>query len=177
MNDPNDDFEVQLRSLKPAAPAPLLADRIAEVLSTRPRTAPGHTSTWRAQVDRWFGPVPSFAWAIGAAVIVMGGLAVAIMWPGDDATSTPALRLGDRRPETAEATSPPNAAPVQFARAVSTPQAVHDDGLVKDDSGAIARRVRYEFTDTLEWRDSETGAQVVVSFPREEVFSSTLRAF
>ena len=177
MNDPIDEFEVQMRRLKPSPPASLLADRIAEELSTRSRSIPARVPAWRAFFDRWLGPTPSLSWAIAAAAVVIAAITAATLLPTQNGDSSPTARLNDPSQGTTAAGSLPEAARVQFARAVMTPQAVHDDGLVQDESGALARRVRYEFTDTLEWRDAKSGTQVVVSFPREEIFSTPLRAF
>jgi len=183
MNDSLDAFELQLRRLKPAAPAPELRERIASALPTRPATAPERVPAWREFLDRWIGPTPSLAWKCAAAAVAIAVLFAAIFISRMEVS--PASSMGDVSPRfndrmqgtTAAATE--NSAPsnYQLARAESESQAVLDEGFVHDETGALARRVRMQFIDTLEWRDADTGAQIVVSVPREELFSSQVRAF
>ncbi len=60
---------------------------------------------------------------------------------------------------------------------VSTPVSVVDEGFSSAPDGRTIRRVRMKFEDTLRWRDPASGAQLLVSFPREEVLTSPARAF
>ncbi len=187
MNDPIDAFETQLRRLKPASPAPELRERIAAAFATGPVPIPERAPAWRSYLERWFGPTPSFALKCAAAAVALAILSAAILVVRFEVapttpmgTASPDIRLNDRsQGSTAAVSDPATASPstLRLARAASESQAVLDEGLVRDESGAIERRIRMQFIDTLEWHDSETGAQVVVSYPREELFSALVRAF
>ncbi len=187
MNDPIDAFETQLRRLKPVSPAPELRERIAAAFATGPVPIPERAAAWRTALERLFGPNPSFAWKCAAAAVALAIVSAAILVVRFEVEPTvpmgsasPDVRLNDRSQGSTAALSVPavaNPSNLRLARAASESQAVMDEGLVRDESGAIERRIRMQFIDTLEWRDAETGAQVVVSYPREELFSAQVRAF
>jgi hypothetical protein len=187
MNDPMDAFESQLRRLKPPAAAPELRERIAAAFASGPAPIPERASAWRLFLERWVGPSPSLAWKFAAAAVAIVIFSAAILVARFEVihstpmgTASPVIRLNDHsQGSTAAVTEPatPASTNMRLARAASESQAMMDEGLVRDESGALERRVRMQFIDTLEWRDSETGAQVVVSYPREELFSAQVRAF
>jgi hypothetical protein len=187
MNDPVDGFEIQLRRLKAAAPAPELRERVAAAVATGPVPIPGRASAWSLLLERWVGPSPSLTWKFAAAAVALAIACAAILVARIEVaptapmgTAAPVIRLNDHsQGSTAAVSQPvfPSPSTLRLARAASESQAVMDEGFVRDESGALERRVRMQFIDTLEWRDSETGAQVVVSYPREELFSAQVRAF
>jgi hypothetical protein len=187
MNDPIDGFEMQLRRLKPAAPAPELRERMATAFASGPLPIPERAPAWRLLLERWVGPNPSLTWKFAAAAVALAIVCAAIFVSRIEVapaapmgTAAPVIHLNDRSQGSTAAVSQPedaNPSTLRLARAASESQAMMDEGFVRDESGAIERRVRMQFIDTLEWRDSETGAQVVVSYPREELFSAQVRAF
>ena len=184
MSDSLDPLEVQLRRLKPALPPADFTQRMERAMAASPAPIPARTPAWRHTLERWIGPSFSPAWSFAAAAAAVAVIGAAIFFTGSEraptASGLSALRVQPIDPAAANPAAMPAraaAAPARFARAASVPEAVYDDGFVRDESGAVTQRVRYQFTDTLEWRDEKTGAEVVVSFPRVEVYSSTVRAF
>jgi hypothetical protein len=187
MNDSLDTFEAQLRRLKPASPDADLRKRVAAAFSGRPASIPERLPAWRAWLERWMGPNPTLAWKFAAAAVILALASAVILiakielGPAASMGSiAPVIRFNGRaQGSTAAATvaDPASELNLRFARAATESQVVFDEGLVHDESGALERRVRMQFIDTLEWRDSQTGAQVVVSYPREELFSTPVRAF
>jgi hypothetical protein len=184
MSDSLDPLEVQLRRLKPTLPAADFTQRVEKAMAAAPAPIPARTPAWRQVLERWIGPSFSPAWSFAAIAAAVALIGTAIFFAGSDrppnAAGLAAPRVQPIDPAAtnpAAGPAPTAAAPARFARAASVPEAVYDDGFVRDESGAVTQRVRYQFTDTLEWRDEKTGAEVVVSFPRVEVYSSTVRAF
>ena len=179
MSDSLDPLEVQLRRLKPTLPPADFTQRVGRALAAAPAPIPARTPAWRQVLERWIGPSFSPAWSFAAVAAAVAVIGTVIFFAGSDRAPTPAGLAATRVQPIDPAVAHPAAvpAPARFARAASVPEAVYDDGFVRDESGAVTQRVRYQFTDTLEWRDEKTGAEVVVSFPRVEVYSSTVRAF
>lgn len=52
-----------------------------------------------------------------------------------------------------------------------------DEGLVVSADGNWLRRVRLDYVDTVRWADPATGAQLVVTTPRQEIFIEPVRPF
>lgn len=131
------------------------------------------------------------------------GLAPAPVPPALERSTAEALRLPRaipfyRRPETAVAgllaaaaavalflsVAPPPlppAAPAQprWTRAATETREIGqtDDGFIALADGGWMRRVRTDYIDTIRWADPATGAQMVVTTPRQEIFVEPVRAF
>lgn len=183
MKDSFDAFEVQLKRLKPTRPAAEFTERVESSLAAAPTGIPPRVPAWRTMLERWLGPFFSPAWSFAAAAVLVASIAAALVLTKtrsvpDSATVSASNRVGnDVVPPATGASSAVAPASGRVARAATVPDGVYDDGLVRDASGAIIQQVRYQYTDTLAWRDAQTGAEVVVSFPRVEVYSTTVRAF
>jgi hypothetical protein len=177
MNDSFDAFELQLRRLKPAPPPANLQPRVATALAAAPAPIPDRVPAWRAFLDRLLGPSYSPAWTLAAAAVLVAAVSAAVLLPSTRTATAPAAGAapGGASPDVASASTAPSGP--RLTRAATVSQAVYDDGLVRDANGAMTQQVRYQFTDTLAWRDDQTGTEVVVSFPRMEVVSSPVRAF
>lgn len=52
-----------------------------------------------------------------------------------------------------------------------------DDGVFASADGSWLRRVRLDYVDTVRWSDPVTGAQLLVTTPRQEIFVEPVRAF
>lgn len=182
MNDSFDAFEVQLQRLKPARPSADLTQRIERSLAAAAAPIPARVPAWRLFLERWLGPANSPAWTLAAAAVMISLIAAALVLAKVRSSSDPASLSAQNRRGNEVNSAPVESAPAaptpsRLARAATVPEGVFDDGLVRDASGAITQQIRYQYTDTLAWRDDQTGAEVVVSFPRVEVYSSTVRAF
>lgn len=183
MNDSMDAFEAQLKRLKPTRPPSEFTERIESALAAAPAGIPARVPGWRTVLERWLGPSFSPAWTFAAAAVMVASIAGALVLTNSRSTPEPTTvaaqnPVGNDFPPTAAAASNAVApASGRVARAATVSEGVYDDGLVRDASGAITQQVRYQYTDTLAWRDDQTGAEVVVSFPRVEVYSTTVRAF
>lgn len=77
------------------------------------------------------------------------------------------------------APSPADSSLPRWTRAGSETQEVgeSDDGLVVSADGSWLRRVRLDYVDTVRWADPATGAQLVVTTPRQEIFVEPIRPF
>ncbi len=183
MNDSMDAFEAQLKRLKSTRPTAEFTERVENALAAAPTGIPARVPAWRTVLERWLGPSFSPAWTFAAAAVLVASIAAALVLTSGRSTSIPATLSvqnpvgNDVLPPATTASNAVAAASGRAARAATVSEGVYDDGLVRDASGAITQQVRYQYTDTLAWRDDQTGAEVVVSFPRVEVYSTTVRAF
>src|SRR5262249_44117987 len=162
MNDSLDAFELQLRRLKPVDPTPALRERIAAELSSNSIALPERAPAWRSLLDRWIGSSPSLTWKFAAAAVAIAVLCAAVfvsrleVSPGSSVgKGSPVIHLNGSQPATTSVAAPEGEATSNYrlARAESESQALMDEGLVRDENGELARRVRMQFIDTLEWRD------------------------
>lgn len=148
MNDEIESFEAELRRRRPTPLPRDLVGRIGDELAPR-RHHPIHVWWWVV--------------ALPAAA----ALALAFTWPG---RSHPRPKPG--LPPLTQAAAPvPTAsgdtlAPVSIENVLFS---ARDEGLVRLDDGAPARRQRLHFIDTITWQNPDSNVFVVWTFPREEV--------
>ena len=147
MDDEPPQFEAELRGLRPAAPPPRLLARLERELAAPPRPAP-------------------MAWWIWAGVLPIAA-AFAVM-------ITFATKRDGARPVTSvarEITGVTMLAPATFkpVAAENLLYAALDEGLVTLADGTPARRERFNYVDTITWRNPRTNASVRWSVPREDV--------
>ena len=143
MDDELEQLEAELQGLRPAAPSPgLLARLEREFAAPRRRVARG----WWL----WIAALP-----VAAALVVLIALAARSDRGG-------ALRPPDQ---------PVVAAPAAFkpVAAENLLYAARDEGLVTLADGTAARRERFNYVDTITWKNTRTNASVRWSVPREEV--------
>jgi hypothetical protein len=164
MNDPNESLENELRALRPAAPPARLARAIARTLDP--------------DADRAAARVP-----LAAGVPRPARLSLVISWGITAAAACVALAFAFRGKPAPNVDPAPNpSAQVDRTDAglpaglrmlpVSTTGylfATRDEGIVMLQDGRPARKMRYEFVDTVQMRALGESAAVSVSYPREEV--------
>jgi len=159
MTTPNDSFEEELRALQPAAPSLRLASRIAADL-TAPTAAAAIVAhpVFNDSTPRRHMLSLCLAWGVAAAMT----LAFFTRTPAP----TPAAVVAPA-PETATVEASPRFTPVS---ATNTLVGALDEGLVTLEDGRTARKVRYEFLDTVDLLSADApGATIAVTFPREEI--------
>ena len=147
MDDELEQLEAELRRLRPAMPSPaLLAQLERELAVPRRRAARG-----------W--------WPWAAVLPVVAALAVMII------LSARRDRDGVSRPSGQPVVAAPTAtsAPFKPIAAENLLYAARDEGLVTLADGTAARRERFNYVDTITWKNPRTNASVRWSVPREEV--------
>jgi hypothetical protein len=165
------EIENELRKLRPAAPSPVLFERVEEAMDSR--------AGGRRGDPVWQLPKPSglrFDWlSVGfglaaAAVLVLfaavkmelqqeSGKEIAQISRGSDIA--PLLNRAE------ESNSSDKFVPAGATRLVYN---TRDEGLqFGRSSGQPLRRMRYQTHETWQWRNPTTGASLRVSYPSEEV--------
>jgi len=162
------EFEAELRALKPAAPSPTLATRIAAELPAHSlAVAPSHAVE----------PAPA------AGVVarsrqepVLLGLLRRLLWAGAGAAVATVVLL-NRAPDLPP--TPTSGAPTQTASIVvnevpdqSVSELIEsaDEGLIYDqDSATPQRQMRYTYLERHFWTNPQTGAVIEFEVPREDI--------
>lgn len=142
MDDELNAFEAELRGLRPVAPSAALARRIAREL------APAAPCEPQSAAILW-----PWRWAaVGLPAMAAAGLLVFAPAP-PVARPAPAVAADVLKPVAAE----------------NVLYAARDEGLVTLDDGTTARRARYNYVDTITWKNPRTNAVLTWRVPREEV--------
>lgn len=152
--------------MTPALP-PELAALEARLRAFAPAPVPPELES--ATARRLAPPRPrSFPQSARALVLLASAAAVMVLWqfsvPEPDRMSAPARS---------------SEAPVRWVRAATETEerGAFEDGFVVLPDGGWMRRSRQEFVDTVRWSDPATGAQLVVTTPRQEIFVEPVRAY
>jgi len=148
MDDDFQQLEVELKRLRPAAPTPALLARLERALAAPSR---------RAAAGWWF-------WA-AAALPVAAALAVMITFAARGARGGAPRSVG----QPAVGATPLAQSAFKPVAAENLLYAAHDEGLVTLADGTAARRERFDYVDTITWKNPRTNASVRWSVPREEV--------
>lgn len=162
MNTPTDPFEEELRALRPATPSLRLAGRIATDLAAAPATSTAPRRIALRDVSLWL------SWGVAAAMAVA-------LFTRTQPASNPGEDSGTAsRPATSAAipTVATDAAPARFTPVSSTNTLVGalDEGVVFLEDGQPARKVRYEYVDTVNLLSTDDSRTTInVSTPREEI--------
>ena len=161
MMDPDlNDLEKELESFSPRAPSDDLERGIRQALEGEPKH--------RGDLIVFNRPV------LGALAAAAACLAVAAGWlllnpvgegPGDMG-ATVAEESSVQPPVVAPAGDTGLLEPVAVASFVVNRT---DEGAVRVGNNPPVRRVRYQFLDHVQWRNSESGVTLEVTIPREEV--------
>ena len=165
------EIENELRKLRPAAPSPVLFERVEEAMDCRaggrrgdpawqPRKPSGLRFDW---LSVGFGLAAAAVLVLFAAVKMErqqeSGKEIAQISRGSDIA--PLLNRAE------ESTSSDKFVPAGATRLVYN---THDEGLqFGRSSGQPLRRMRYQTHETWQWRNPTTGASLRVSYPSEEV--------
>jgi hypothetical protein len=166
MNDDFADLETELRAFQPLRPSAALEHRLAQAFAVAAKPAP--VQTWWQKLG-FRQPLAAFTWGLATpAAAVCAVLLLHVAAPAGG----PSEASGSRR----TSLTPLPAATVAANNSDFEPDATSnvvyqtdDEGVVYDADQQPARQVRYRSHDTLAWRNPRTGAQVEVSYPREDV--------
>ena len=153
MDDDFSSLEAELQRLRPAAPPRDLIARIEADLAPAADISRSSRTWWL-----WAGGLPAAAAAVAALVFVArrdaAPVAISI------ARTSPVIELP--APAASEEVFKPVAAE-------NVLYAVHDEGLVTLADGTAARRERFNYVDTITWKNPRTNASVRWTVPREEI--------
>jgi hypothetical protein len=163
MNTPHDPLEEELRGLQPAMPSLRLASRLAADLAASPATstAPRRRRIALRDVSLWL------SWGVAAAMTVAYFTRTPPVPAAPTGQETPAAIAAAQSPSATTADSPARFKPVS---ATNTLISALDEGVVFLEDGQPARKVRYEFLDTVDLRSTDDSrATIAVTTPREEI--------
>jgi hypothetical protein len=176
MNDFSE-LEAELRKMRPApVPEELLARIERDLTSPEPVPTAGIVPRQRPR---------SFWWSLalglaGATALIMFGIAQfsKAPQPQPKVAQTSTRSAGEQivRDEASQLNTSPNETRTALQPSRLTRVVYHrrDEGLVfpANKPATPLRRVRYETRDTMQWRDPQTGASLLVSYPAEQVVLS-----
>ena len=169
MNDDFADLESELRAFQPRQPTAALEGRVAQALATA--LAPAPAIPWWQQLG-FRRPLAAFTWGVATpaaaacAVLLLHAQSVVVpraVAPNRQQSAVPVKTVA----ETASGGFEP-------AKTSNVIYQTDDEGVVYNDDQQPQRQVRYRSNETLAWRNPQTGAQVEVSYPREEVVLTPL---
>lgn len=166
MNPPTDPIEEALRALQPAQPSLRLATRLAADLAATPAAVARRDRSARLrQASLWL------SWGVAAAMTV----AYFSRTP-----PTPRAPAGTGSAPAVSAGAEPSEPAPRFAPVSSTNTLIGalDEGVVLLEDGRPARKVRYEYIDTLDLHSTDDSrATIRVSTPREEIRLEPVQTF
>ena len=163
-------FESELRRLRPGAPSPQMAERIAGELSA---DRDNFNLTVRApeRLERVLDagvvnprpPHPLFSWLRGLGWATAGACAALLAMRGTEFFSP--------RPTAANSLPTPLIATAEFQPKTSSRELLEarDEGLLYDDEQAPQRQLRLTFLERHTWTNPATGAVLHFEVPREDV--------
>jgi hypothetical protein len=163
MDDDLQKLETELMRLRPAAPTRDFLARMERELSVPVARRPA--PRWWL----WAGALP--AAAAFAVLLTFAGR----NWPSADANrgpvaqSAPAIPMPVLPAPSPAATSPEMPAAFKPIAAENVLYSARDEGLVTLEDGTPARRERFNYVDTIVWKNPRTNASVRWTVPREEV--------
>lgn len=143
MDDDLQDFEAELKRLRPQAPSRGLAGRVERELGAAP-AATGRPWWWLAALP-------------AAAAMAFFVVARAPERAVPPAPVAPVAVADDVRPV------------LKPVAAENVLYAARDEGIVMLADGTAARRERWQYVDTITWKNPRTNASLKWSMPREEV--------
>ncbi|MES2697210.1 MAG: hypothetical protein V4773_27340 [Verrucomicrobiota bacterium] len=156
MDDELQQFEAELKGLRPAAPSPALVARVEQALAQparfRPRRNQGNPIYWMYSIG-----------VAAAAALAMTLFSPESRLPGTNLASGTALAVG------ATTHTKASGAVLKPIAAENVLVAAQDEGLVTLDDGTPARRARLTYVDTITWKNPRTNASLTWTVPREEV--------
>lgn len=162
MDESFHDLELELKSLQPRHPSDLWLDCVRHHLGTAAGPARYATAT-NLRSWKWFG------WR-AAGVAAALALVATVSFVRFRSTAPAVL------PVPPVAVQLPLAADPQVRRDLYEPVAatnvlydLQDEGLVKGEGDAPARRLRYRYLDTYTWKNPRSHASIKWSVPRDEI--------
>jgi len=154
----NEELESELKKLRPVQPSPALVSRIERALADGGTSASKVIRPERFRVN-WLGLGLGLAAAATFLILARLDFRPTDKTKQTNVSATPSLQQ--------------RAAALPNYQATALTQVVyrqHDEGLVfPPGAEGPSRRVRTARRETLRWRDRQSGAQLAVSYPTEEV--------
>jgi hypothetical protein len=168
MNDDFADLETELRAFQPLRPTAALEARLAQALAAASHPRPA--IPWWTRLG-FRQPLAAFAWGFATpAAAVCAVLVLHVQGVDASRAAAPIARQPAARVAAAETAS----GGFEPAKTSNVVYQTDDEGVVYDGDQQPERQVRYRSNETLAWRNPHTGAQVEVSYPREEVVLTPL---
>lgn len=169
MNEDFAELEIELLSLRPLRPSSALEARLAEVLRELPAEDRPPAAPWW-QLLGFHRPLAAFAWGLAtpaaAVCAVFLSHVAGVADSGSGSAVSTAHPVGARSLTAATAASNPGFEPAATSDVVYQ---TDDEGVVYTSDRQPVHQVRTRAQETLAWHNPKTGAQVEVSYPREEV--------
>jgi hypothetical protein len=154
----NEELESELKKLRPVQPSPVLVSRIERALADGGTSGSKVIRPERFRVN-WLGLGLGLAAAATFLILARLDFRPTEKTKQTNVTATPSLQQ--------KAAALPNYQATGLTQVVYSK---HDEGLVfPPGAEGPSRRVRTARRETLQWRDRQTGAQLAVSYPTEEV--------
>ena len=171
MDNPHEDIEQELQTLRPRPPSAALWQRLERDLAVPAATSkPRYRSATTLTSWKWAGWQIAAAAAAVAILATAGVMRLALPAVAPEAKDPASIAATPRHamPQVASTTS----AAADLYRPVKATNVLYDmadEGLVRIDNDQEARRTRYRFVDTITWKNQAGNATVRWSIPREEV--------
>ena len=154
----NEELESELKKLRPVQPSPALVSRIESALADGGTGASKVIRPERFRVN-WLGLGLGLAAAATFLILARVDFRPSDKRKQANVSDTPSLQQ--------RAAALPNYQATGLTQVVYSK---HDEGLVfPPGAEGPSRRVRTAKRETLRWRDRQSGAQLAVSYPTEEV--------
>jgi len=154
----NEELESELKKLRPVQPSPELVSRIESALANGRTSMSKVIRPERFRVN-WLGLGLGLAAAATFLILARVDFRPSDKTKQTNVSGTPSLQQ--------KAAALPNYQATGLTQVVYSK---HDEGLVfPPGAEGPSRRVRTAKRETLRWRDRQSGAQLAVSYPTEEV--------
>jgi hypothetical protein len=154
----NEELESELKKLRPVQPSPVLVSRIERALADGGTSGSKVIRPERFRVN-WLGLGLGLAAAATFLILARLDFRPTEKTKQTNVTATPSLQQ--------KAAALPNYQATGLTQVVYSKR---DEGLVfPPGAQGPSRRVRTAKRETLQWRDRQSGAQLAVSYPTEEV--------
>jgi hypothetical protein len=154
----NEELESELKKLRPVQPSPELVSRIESALTNGGTSMSKVIRPERFRVS-WLGLGLGLAAAATFLILARVDFRPSDKTKQTNVSGTPSLQQ--------KAAALPNYQATGLTQVVYSK---HDEGLVfPPGAEGPSRRVRTAKRETLRWRDQQSGAQLAVSYPTEEV--------
>ncbi|MDI1250518.1 MAG: hypothetical protein PSV13_16780 [Lacunisphaera sp.] len=169
MNEPLQQLEDELKSLRLRSPSPQLVDRMTDELAaeTDGLAAPVRFYTTATNLNSW----KWLGWraaGLAAALTVGAAVSFVIFKPQPPAaTEAPARQVATAPVDPAPAAPPGDR--YQPVAAANVLYDIKDEGTVAMAGGASARQVRARYVDTYTWKNPRNNASIKWTVPRDEI--------
>ncbi|MBI2497692.1 MAG: hypothetical protein HYV75_07205 [Opitutae bacterium] len=170
MDEPLQQLEDELKSLRLRSPSPQLVDRLTNELAaeTDELTAPVRRYTTASNLGSWTW----FGWraAVLVAVLAVGAAATYVLFKAQPpAAPAPPARLAATDPAAVRPAPDAVRDLYQPVAAANVLYDLKDEGEVQIEGDGSARRVRARYVDTYTWKNPRSNASLKWTVPRDEI--------